>query len=367
MRLDRIFSVLIATSFVFVAQAVVAQTAVAQTQGWADGQARAARMADLVPRLSGGQAYSERYNFSVDLDGGGHIGIDFTISNLGVGNHRGASSVRVRLPGQERYNYSDQVRRRSWTYAQDRFMLDIAKTSVEAKGNDTFVLKHDGDVKVELEFKNTIPMWKPGNGEIRVGSDGYYRYTLSAPRANVTGRVRIGETWHEVRGTRSGYGDHVATNVAPYNFAKRFSRFRHYNGDVFVIWREIQLEEEFGGQTFTWVMVGHKDEIVFADANATLRHGNVRPDAATGYQVPHSLQLEARRGSDTLTLQMVGSKVDKRDILASYGRAARLVAGAVSNPFQYNVQSRYTLQLNVGGRPASTTGNSHYTIDFINP
>jgi hypothetical protein len=362
MRLQRILGITAATALL-----LLTQTAAAQSQGWHEGAASAASMRDLIPRLSSGQAYSERYNFSVDLDGGGHIGVDFTISNLGIGNHRGAASVRVRLPGEERYSFSEQVRRRSWNYAQDRFMLDIANTTVESKGNDTFVIKHDGDVKLELEFKNTIPMWKPGNGEIRVGTDGYYRFTLSAPRADVTGRVFIAGQWREVRGTRSGYGDHVATNVAPYDFAKRFSRFRHYNDDVFVIWREIKLEEKHGGQTYTWVMVGHRDQIVFADPNATLREGNVRSDASTGYDVPHTLQVEGRRGQETLTLQMVGGRVEKKDILASYGRAARMVAGTVSNPFQYNVQSRYTLQLNAGARTGTTTGNSHYTIDFINP
>ncbi|MFU8802601.1 MAG: hypothetical protein ACNA8W_02220 [Bradymonadaceae bacterium] len=363
MKIHRIICLVAATSFLF-----ITQTAAAQSQGWSDGQgARAATMNDLVPRLSGGQAYSERYNFSVDLDGGGHIGIDFTISSLGIGSHKGASAVRVRMPGQKHYNYSDQVRRRQWSHAVDRFMLDISKTTVESKGNDTFVLKHDGDVKVELEFKNTMPMWKPGNGEIKAGSDGYYRFTLIAPRANVTGRVFIGGEWREVKGTRAGYADHVATNVAPYNLAKRFSRFRHYNDDVFVVWREIQLEEDHGGHTYTWVMVGYKDEIVFSDPNATLRFGNVRPDASTGYQVPHTLQIEGGNGQDMIVLQMRGGKVDKKDILASYGRAARLVAGTVSNPFQYTVQSQYTLQMKVGGRTANTTGKSHYTIDFVNP
>ncbi|MBA2662702.1 MAG: hypothetical protein H0U74_10435 [Bradymonadaceae bacterium] len=339
----------------------------AQAKGWASGaKAKAPTMLDLIPRMSSGQSYTERYGFSVDLEGGGHIGVDFTISNLGFGSGYGAAGVRVNVPGAKRYEFSEKMNRGKWSYATDRFFLDIANTSVESKGNDTFVVKHDGDVKFELEFKNTIPMWRPGDGEITVDG-GYYKFNLISPRADVTGKVFVNGEWREVKAARGGYADHVATNIAPYDLAKRFSRFRHYNDDVFIIWREIQLEEKFGGETFTWVMVGYRDQIVFADANATIKFGNVRPDASTGYSVPHSLQVEGKNGHDTITLVMRGNKADKRDLLASYGRAARLVASAVSKPFQYTVKSQYTIQMSIKGTTANVAGKTHYTIDFVNP
>lgn len=339
----------------------------AQTRGWASGgQAKTPTMRGLVPRMSSGNAYTERYGFSVDLDGGGHIGVDFTISNLGLSSGYGASSVRVQLPGMKKYDKSEKMGKGKWKYAKDRFYLDIAKTTVEGVGTDTFVLKHDGDVKFELTFKNTIPMWSPGSGEIKV-DEGYYKFNLISPRADVSGKVFVDGAWREVKATRQGYADHVATNVAPYDFAKRFSRFRHYNDDVFIIWREIQMEEKFGGETFTWVMVGYRDKIVFSDANATVKFGNVRPDTSTGYNVPHSLQIEGKNGGDSITLVMRGTTSKKKDLLASYGRAARLVASSLSKPFQYTVPSEYTIQMTVQGATANVAGKSHYTIDFVNP
>lgn len=360
-------STLVLTSL-FAVMTLQAEDASAQTRGWSSGgQAKAPTMQALIPKMSSGNAYTERYGFSVDLEGGGHIGVDFTISNLGLSNGYGASSVRVQLPGmKKKYDVSNRVSRSKWTYAKDRFFMDISNTTVEGVGNDTFVLKHDGDVKFELTFKNTIPMWRPGSGEIQV-KDGYYKFNLIAPRADVTGKVLVDGAWREVKATRGGYADHVATNVAPYDFAKRFSRFRHYNDDVFIIWREIQLEEKFGGETFTWVMVGYRDKIVFADANATVRFGNVRPDASTGYNIPHSLQIEGKNGQDSITLVMRGKSFKKKDLLASYGRAARMVASSLSKPFQYTVPSDYTIQMTVQGATANVAGKSHYTIDFVNP
>ncbi|TXD34193.1 carotenoid 1,2-hydratase [Lujinxingia vulgaris] len=349
------------------ALSVTPDLASAQVQGWSEGSAaRQVSMRELIPRMSSGQAYSERYGFSVDLEGGGHIGMDFTISNLGIRSGYGAAQVRVRLPGQERYEYGERVSRGDWTTAEDRFALDIAKTQVEARGDDTFVLRHDGDVKVELTFRNTMPMWRPGSGQIRQGED-YYRFTLISPRADVQGRVQIDGEWHTVEASRAGYADHVATNVAPYELAKRFSRFRDYNDDVFVIWREIELSEKFGGRTLTWAMVGVGERIVFSDADAQLRPGNVRGDGETGYQVPHAVQLEGESGQGEMRFVMRGDRMEKKDLLASYGRAARLVASALSKPWQYNIHGDYALEVEVGGRTLRTRGRGHYTVDFVNP
>ncbi len=339
---------------------LVGPTAMAQTQGWDEGRGGTASMTELIPRMSSGQAYTERYTFSVDLDGGGHIGVNFTISNLGVRSGYGAAEVRVRLPGEDRYEYSERVSRRRWDSASDRFALDIADTQVEAVGTTGFRIRHQGDVEVDLRFENTIPMWRPGNGEVRSGDD-YYRFTLTSPRANVTGRVKINGEWRDVRGTRAGYGDHVATNVAPYDLATRFTRFRDYNDDVFVMWREIELTDDFGGDTVAFALVGVGNRIVFEDTSPTVEFQRVSHDQETGYRVPHAIAVRGQGFEFSLN----GSNVRKRDILESYGRVARMVASRLSNPFQYNVEGAYTMRL-TGGASATANGDGHYTIDFVN-
>jgi hypothetical protein len=339
---------------------LVSVEARAQVQGWADGRGGQATMSELIPRLSSGQAYTERYTFAVDLDGGGHIGVNFTISNLGVRNGYGAAEVRVRIPGEDRYEYSERVARRSWSSESDRFALDIADTQVEAVGSSGFRLRHQGDVELDLTFENTIPMWRPGNGELRSGDD-YYRFTLTAPRANVTGRVKIDGQWRDVQGERAGYGDHVATNIAPYDMATRFTRFRDYNGDVFVMWREIELTEDFGGHTVAFVVVGIGNRVVYENTSPSVTFENIHRDNDTGYDVPHSIAVSG----DGFQFQLTGNDVARRDLLESYGRVARLVASRLSNPFQYNVDGTYTMRLS-SGSSSNANGSGHYTVDFVN-
>lgn len=338
----------------------------AQARSWSEGTGNSTvSMQELIPRLSSGEAYTERYNFAVDLDDDTHIGFSFTISNLGIRSGYGASEVRVNFKDRDNYSHQERVSRSNWTFDESRFALDIANTRVTALNADTFELHHKSDnIEIELQFRNRIPMWRPGSGAIRNGDD-YYRFTLIAPRADVSGRIKVDGHWRDVQGTRAGYGDHVATNVAPYDLATRFARFRHYNDDLFVLWREIELTEDHGGQTVAFILVGVGDRIVYEDSNPQVRYSSLRHDADSGYNVPHRAEVISTSGPLSLTFGLSGSSVEKKDLLASYGRAARLIASRLSNPFQYNVSGQYTLQIN-GATTISRSGRGHYTVDFVN-
>ncbi len=344
----------------------VSATATA-TEGWGSGQtAGTPTMDDLIPSMSSGQAYSERYSFSFNPDQGGHIGINLTISNLGVRSGYGASELRLDMPDRDRYSKSERESRRNWSYDEESFGLQIADAELRADGENAFEYRYDdGDVKVELRFEKRVPMWQPGNGEIRSGDD-YYRFTLVAPRSRVTGRVYIDGEWHDVSTEDSGYADHVVTNVAPFDLGKRFTRFRAYEDDVFILWREIDLTSKYGGRPVTWVVVGVGDEIVYEDANAEVRFGEVERHESSGYQVPHAAQVRSDKGDDQLRFLLRGDDYNHRDLLASYGRVARMVAGSLSDPHQFNVEGRYALEVTVDGRPLRVTGENRFTIDYVN-
>ena len=338
----------------------------AKTTGWSAGARGSAKMSDLIPKPTGEEAYSERYSFAFDLDDhGGHIGLDLTITNLGWGDQHAAEEVRVFLKDQKKYRHKKKYGDGDWSYSKKTFGLNIGKTKVSAIGQDGFRVQHSGKVKFDLVFKNRMPMFKPGGGKITT-SDGYYKFNLSAPRADVTGTVTINGQTLKVKGTRAGYADHVATNVAPFDFGKSFSRMRNYNGDVFVMWREIEVAPDHGGERFAWILVGYKDKIVFSDPSAKIRQGKIKVDTKSGYKVPLALQIDAKKGNDSVKLVMRGSRYDRRDLLDSYGDAAKVVASAFTKPVRFDVQCDYQLQMTIGGATATVRGKSHYVIDQLN-
>ncbi|MFW5968781.1 MAG: hypothetical protein ACOCV2_14750 [Persicimonas sp.] len=337
----------------------------AEVRGWNDGADSTPTMSDLIPTLAGQEAYSERYSFAIDLDGGGHIGVDWTISNLGWGDGHGATDVRVNLPDKDKYTASEKVKKKNWSYSKDSFELDIADTRIEAKGDDAFVLTHKGDgVSFELTLTNTVDMWRPGSGKIDT-DDGYYKFNLVAPRADVSGTVTIDGESHEVESTRKGYGEHVTTNIAPFDLAKRFSRLRTSKDDVSIMWREIDLEDDHGGDSQTWIAVLYKDKIVFSDPDADIRFGRVRSDSDSGYRFPMDIQIDGRSGDDSVKLIMRGKDYEREDLLESYGAAAKAIASAVSKPYRYDVTCKYQLQMDIGGDRAVVSGDSHFVLDYL--
>jgi hypothetical protein len=360
----------------FAALMLAAGTAAAEdnkTRGWHQGSSKngSLEMADLVPQLGDGEAYSERYIFSTDFDDGGHVGVDFTISNLGWGDGNGASAVRVELPGDAgHYKFSKMVDSDSWSYGKKSFSLDIADTSVRGKGKGTFLLSHDGKLdgkklEVRLELVNRVPMWQPGNGSLRVGEEGYYRYHIIAPRADVTGTIVHGDKTYKIAAKRGGYADHTTTNMAPFDLASRFGRFRATKGDLFVSWREIKLGEKHGGGSMTWVVVAYRDQIVFSDPDAKLSFARVKRDKKTGYTVPFAVKIEGEQGKNSIELFIKAKKFDKTDLLASYGKAAKMVASAVSKPFRYDMSGTFVLKMDIGGTKATVRSGGHYVFDYM--
>ena len=343
-------------------------------RGWNDGEATAASPKDFIPSLQDEEAYIERYTISMDLDGGGWIGAYFTISNLGFGSGHGAARVRIKLPDRKdgAYEYFKKVDRDEWTYQKDTLDLTIAGLKIVAKDDKTFSLHFespDDEVKFEFDITNTLPMWKPGRGRIDVADGGYLAYGVLSPRGSVKGRVFIDGAWRDVTVTRNLFADHSATNVAPFELGDMFAHSRAYEDKVTVAWRSIKLSEKYGGQTFTWVMVGYKDDIVFSDADATLRTGDTKRDVKTGYTIPYSVQIDGKQGEkgDSVKLIWRSEKMFKEDLLDKYGAAAKLVAGAVSKPWRYEFKSKFAMQLEVSGSTAKVGGKGRYYFDFMNP
>lgn len=335
------------------------------TQGWEHGGSeRTPTMQSLIPRLDSDESYSERYTFAADLDGGGRVKVEMTISNYGFGDHHGVSSVEVEVPGLTNYDFSKKVGSSDWSYAKDRFRLSIADTTVEGVGEDTFRLKHDGKVDLDLTFENRLPMWSPGRGKITSGGK-YFTMDLISPRADVTGTVSAGGKTVDVRGSRSGFADHSATQFAPYSLAERFSRFHDFNDDVFVAWREIKLTEGRGGRSLTWIVVGYRDKIVFSDAGATIKIGDVKYDSETGYRVPKAIQIEAEDGPDRVKFVIRGDKLRRKDLLAEHGAVVKLFASAVTDPYQYALDGNYALEMTIDGTTATVRGNAEFSMDYL--
>ncbi len=356
------------SSLIFISTVLISGSLFAQTKSWTQSASTGSFTSkSLIPEMSTEESYTQRYSFSADLDGGGNVGVDFTISNLGWGDGNGGVELRVKLPGQTKYKFQKKKDDDEWTYSKNNFKLNIAGTTIKAAGKNKFQLIHkSGKASLNLVFTNHIPKWRPGKGQVTVDGDKYYKYGIIAPRADVEGTITIGGKTLQVKSTGKGFADYVATNIAPYDLATRFSRFRDFNGDLFVAWREIRLTEDKGGKSLVWVVLGYKDKIVFSDANARMKEGKIKSDGKTGYRIPYAVQIDGKKGGDKIRLILRGKSVKRKDMLKSMGSPVKSIASLVAKPFSFNFGGEYTLQMNIGGTKATLKGKSNYTLDYIN-
>jgi hypothetical protein len=360
-------------TFLLVAAALMAPLgAAAETNGWGGG-ATAPTMADLIPKMRSEEAYSERYNFEADLEGGGSLKVNFTISNLGLSDGSAQSRLRIDTGEDVTYSYKEKYGSGDWSYGEKSFKLQEPKTTIEGSGESTFTVRHTGKhkgetVEVELTFQSPMPMWQPGGGTLQVSDSDYYTVHLLGMRSSVDGQMTIGDETYEVTAERSGYADHVSTNIAPYSLAKRIAYSRVYDDDhdVFVIWRNIQLTEQYGGTPETYIVVGYKDQIVFDKTDVDFKHGDIESDGKTGYPLPYSVQLDASQGDDEIKLVMRGESVKRKDLLKSVGRFVRVLASSVTKPYHFAFDGTYALQMNIGGAEATVRGDARYVFDHLN-
>lgn len=346
------------TIVTLVALALCGFASPAFAQGWKSGGSNP-KMSDLAPRQSDSEAYSDRYSFAVDMDDGTHVGLDFTISNLGFGDRNCVVEVRVKSKKHGNYRYNESFDEDEWTSGSG-FSLAAGPTRITGKGSGVFEIAHTGKTPVKLKFENQVPMWAPGSGSLNT-SAGFYELHIISPRASVTGTVG----GRSVKSTDRGYADHVSTDIAPYDLAKYYSRSRLYEGDVLVMWRDIKLQDEAGGGHSPWVLVVYKDKIVFSSSNARIRYGDKYRDQKSGYVVPKAVQVDARRGEDRIKFVLKGKRSKRKDLLAGYSTFVKAVASAVSEPYQFTMTGDFVLEMSVGGATAQVSGKGHYTMDFV--
>jgi len=334
-------------------------------QMWRDGSSDGVSESDLIPALDSSEAYVERYTFRADLDGGGRLGITFGISNMGWGDLQGAAKVMVDLPDREKYKYKKKLGQDQWTSSDDELRLSIADTTLTHPEKGKFLIEHDGDKSVRVVFKNRLPMWQPGNGEIRSG-DSYQRKHLMAPRASVDGTIEFGGEKVEFSSEKKGYASHEVTNTAPYKTALRFAWFRAFHDNVTIIWKYTDFTEKFGGGDVAWIYVGYNRRVVFTSANADIKFGRLSPDGESGYKVPRAAQVEAKQGEDSVKFVHKASSYDRKNLMKNWGGVIRTVASSVTNPYRFDMPGRYSFQMTIQGTSAKVSGEDQFTMDILN-
>lgn len=326
--------------------------------------------ASLGPHLVSDEHFYEQYNFEAQLDGGVDFYLRLRIANLGPGDGRMEVTVRTRDPrNRKRLKYSAKLDRDGWTHAKGRFLINAGQIEVEGTPAQITVRRTAGDFQFELVFARQAKGWRPGDGRVRVGDDGYYSTEIIFPRARVKGFVAPGGTRLPVQGW--GYALHSFSNVAPPDLARRWVQFDSHDSEYAVYLRHFVPAKGLGQKPVSFLLVTYKDQVVFQSYRVRIKAEKVSRDGKTKarYVKPARIVVQAEARGQTVQAVLEGTKLYHRSaMLEEAGTVERMVIARFAEPVDYNYRCDYTIRItNAGHPPVEFKGKATYSVNYLNP
>lgn len=333
------------------------------------GEPQQVTVQSLIPRVIGDESYYEQYNFEATLDGGKPFYLRLRIANLGPGDGRMEVTVRGQQPQSgKRFKYGKKLSRDDWSYQKDRFEIKAGRTSVHGTPEAIEVQGSDKGCAFALRFERQAEGWRPGNGVIRFGGDGYYATSIIFPRALVKGTITTDGKVEQVKGT--GFAIHSHSNRAPYQLARRWVQFDSHDSDYAIYLREFVPARGYPQRPVSWLLITYQDRIVFQSSKVSVRAEQTRPDEKTEarYLMPQRLVFTAEAPGQTVRGVLEGTELYLRSaMLEEAGMLERAVIKRVAEPVDYNYRCTYKLELeNAGSPPVEIAGRATYSVNYLN-
>lgn len=332
------------------------------------GKPTAVELRDIRPHLSNSDWYKEEWNFNAWTPKGEFIAIDFFITNIGIGTHKGGVKAKYFAPSGKKTTCSQELDSDEWSSSKDGFSLSFGK--VQASGNleNFHVNVRCSDLQMDLDFNNLVKPYKPGSGFLRFGNQGVFIKNFPAARAKVTGKITA--EGKAISIDAPGAIEHSATDLGPHQMSKRWFRFRDVNTEHTIILVELRSTEQWAGVRRGWVMLYDKDGYVLATSKVNFEYDGYILDnnSKLGYKIPRRVRIAASDGTNHLTgtLLMTGLK-DVYDPTSSLNAFIRAIVRRYTKPMDYKISCKYDLKVKHGDDFKYFKGEGAYRFIYVNP
>ena len=332
------------------------------------GKEKTVELADFGPHLCGDEWYKEEWNYNAWTAKGHFIAVDFLISNIGVGDHKGVFEAKFVESNGQRTDCKAELDSDEWSWSRTGFSLKFGKGRVrgDLKGFDIEV--RCKNLKMDLRFENLAPPYKPGGGRLGFGKAGYYSKVFPSTRARVTGTIR--RRGRDVAIDTPGIVEHSVVTVAPHKYARRWFRFRKVDQEASIVLAEVETPSAFGNTRHGWVMIYGPKGRLAASARVSFEFdGFIRDkNSEQGYSIPRRVRLAAVDGATHLTGQLVMTKlIGARDPTEKLPYLTKMFVHRFSKPMDYKIACTYSLRIKNGSRDRTLTGKGVYRFIYVNP
>jgi hypothetical protein len=236
----------------------------------------------------------EHWYFDARLESG-HLVIGFLQTSELV-THKPGVELHIYFPDGTRREIRRHYPKGAAHASRERFDVRVAHNHGHTEfpdGDDGLPVHRihlsEEDVVFDLEFRNELPSWQPGRGRTTYGPRDYFAWVIGAPRARVTGTVRIGSEVITAAGI--GYHDH---NWGIGNMGRIVGHWywgRVYADDMTLIYADVFAQKRFGGHVSKPLMLAFEDRIVTSTGEVEVSTGPPIDNATAHITYPEWLEL----------------------------------------------------------------------------
>ncbi len=325
-------------------------------------------LAELRPHPSDAEWYKESWNHNAWTADGHFVAVDFTLSNIGIGDNKAGYKAMLKRPDGQRIKCKAELDAEDVSHAADGFGLDFGKVRVAGTLKALDVTVRCKNLEMDLRFTNQGRAYKPGNGLLRFDDRGHYRKLYPQPRSRVSGEIRSGG--RSLQLDAPGLVSYSSFDIAPHVYSRRWFRFRHVSERLTIILTELETPVEFGGTRRGWVLIHDGQRRRLATTRASFQFdGYIRDKRSEeGYRIPRRVRLAATDGETHLTGSLIMTDVEKsEDPTADWNPVVRTLARQYSKPREYRIGCRYQLRLKSTDADETLEGESAFRFGYVNP
>lgn len=177
----------------------------------------------LAPRLESTESFSESFTVIADLESGDYLQLQLAVSNLGVGDGKGACRLLWVPPGGPPRTAATLLERQDWQHQPGPpERLQMGRCHLTA-GEALAIHVEAEELVIDLTLQAAPRAHRPPDGELRTAK-GFYESDILVPWADAIGTLRAGESSRALRGR--GFSDHSRSTLMPGDTARQVARFR---------------------------------------------------------------------------------------------------------------------------------------------
>jgi hypothetical protein len=311
--------------------------------------------------------YNEAW-FMIAISDNDYYGyVTFVVSNSGMTAMTPGFSFTIVTPERERLVRDVDFKPEDLEMSDDRFELKLKDAYFRETGDGYDLKVSQGDMGIDISFKNQVPGFVLGDGNAVFGENNFY-INYPGPRPTFTGTFTVGGREIPVSGW--GYIDHSITSSNPSDYQRVWHNFKFRSDTHTVLISSFTTPDAYDGD-FGFGVVTDTDKILCSYTDVKVTESDVVTDAESGKPYPHKVSYVATGESCRVRASIDTSRpAEKFDVLAKldqrwWGKAVKVAINTfIAEPWYFRAVEPVEVEVTVDGKTFIVKGRAFNEIIF---